>query len=419
MNAKFGALMVSALMLVAIVPAVGVASNTGTQVAPVVRAGAYEDAQENYLLARAALIQVYSGWLSASAGFLRARVKWRGNRSDQNLAGLVQAGKTATLKACDSIIQYCEMLSFRVEATRGLSDNEKTQLNDEIGSYVSELQAKRVIVQNAEDAQQLRTAAGDLWQYWLQIRLRLKQITAQLMVAYANSVVQRLEAFAGRIGARIQQLKDNGIDTTALDNWLNDFNSKLDNAEQKISDAENRVSQITDNVTFIDIYRIATIRVIEGIAYLKDALIRLRDIVSDMNSKGYTVTLTGSGALIAHGSGSAYLSGTGLVWVKAIENGTMIVSPNANVTTNGVGTKENLENGYVEYQGIGSARVTGTDITVTLSGNNIILYADGTGTVTLTGTGTYRTYGENRYANGDWTSVGTTANLATGDASTG
>jgi hypothetical protein len=249
--------------------------------------------------------------------------------------------------------------------------------------------------------------------------LRLKQITAQLMVAYANSVVQRLEAFAGRIGARIQQLKDNGIDTTALDNWLNDFNSKLDNAEQKISDAENRVSQITDNLTFIDIFSVATLRVIEGVTYLKEALSRLRDIVSDMNSKGYTVTLTGSGTLIAYGSGSAYLSGTGAVWVKAIENSTLIISPNANVTTNGASTKENLENGYVEYQGISSARVTGTDITVTLSGNNIILYADGTGTATLTGTGTYQTYGENKYANGDWTSVGTTANLATGDASTG
>jgi hypothetical protein len=74
-----------------------------------------------------------------------------------------------------------------------------------------------------------------------------------------------------------------------------------------------------------------------------------------------------------------------------------------------------LENGDVRYEGFGSARVTGHDITVSLSGENIWMRASGTGTVTLTGTGSYWTFGENVYLEGSWTAVGVTATLATGE----
>jgi len=405
MRTKIATLVISALMLVAIVPAVS--------------AGPFEEAQARYLYAKAELLELYSEWLSARADFLQVRARWRGDRTDQNLADLVQAGKEATLKGCDVVIKYCEMLRVQVEATRGLSDNEKAPLYDEIDGYISELQAKRVSVQNAGNAQELRTAAGELWRYWLQIRVRLKQITAQLIVAWADAVVQRLEAFVGRIEARIQQLKDNGIDTTSLEGWLDEFNSKIDSAKQRIADAENKVGQITDDITFIEIFGTAIREIREGVLYLRDALKRLRDIVSDMRSKGHTVTLSGSGTLIGHGDGRAYISGTGVVHVLAPIQGTMLVSPNANVTTVGEGTKTMLENGWVQYQGYGSGMVTGTDIVVDISGNGISILAAGTGTAVLTGTGWYRTYGENRYVYGTWTAAGATADLATGEVSAG
>jgi len=416
MNGKIGALVISALMLVAIVPAVSAVPCGGTQVAQVASAGPFEEARERWLTQRADWLRLYSEWLSARADFMDAIVAYKNH--EISLDELIQRAKDSSTKASNLMIKGLQNLKIRIEASRGLSDEEKALLYAELDSYISELQAKQAAIQSATTWRDVRDAIKELWNYWQSIRVRVKQITAQMIVAGAETVVQRLNTFAGKVEAKIQELKDNGVDTSALENWLADFNSKLDNAEERIAIAENRISEITDNVTFMDIFRATVQYVRQGLTYLRNALRDLRDILSDLRSNGHTVVLSGSGTLIASGSGSAYINGTGVVRVIAVENSVMIVSPNAHVKTDGIGTKENLENGDVKYQGFGWARVAGTSIIVTLSGNNITLHAHGTGTAILTGTGSYRTYGESKYASGSW-GTATTANLATGEVTTG
>jgi hypothetical protein len=119
--------------------------------------------------------------------------------------------------------------------------------------------------------------------------------------------------------------------------------------------------------------------------------------------------------LIASGSGTADLAGTGVVKVTAIENGVLTVSANVkNLKIDEVSMRDNLDSRQLTYQGFSSAMVTGTDITVNISGSNITLYAHGKGTATLTGTGWYRTYGESTYDNRDWAPAGATVTLETG-----
>ncbi|MDO9098008.1 MAG: hypothetical protein Q7U60_07790, partial [Candidatus Methanoperedens sp.] len=80
-------------------------------------------------------------------------------------------------------------------------------------------------------------------------------------------------------------------------------------------------------------------------------------------------------------------------------NGTLKVSSNAEVTTDG--TKEVLGNGEVKYKDFTSATIKGENIRVEISGNNIILTATGTGSAVLNGKGTYKT--EKDYTvSGEW-----------------
>jgi hypothetical protein len=67
-----------------------------------------------------------------------------------------------------------------------------------------------------------------------------------------------------------------------------------------------------------------------------------------------------------------------------------MVSNNAVVITDG-GTNQTLGNGQVKYQGFNSATITGSNIRIGISGNNINLTVSGTGAAILTGNGTYRT----------------------------
>ena len=393
--------MISALMLVAATPAVS--------------AGPYKEARIRYLTAKAELLELIAIWQTARANFFEALAEWRANPTEANLANLVQVTKDSAFKMSNVMIKYLEALRIHVEATRGLSDEEKTQFYTEIDGYVSELQAKQAAVQAAENAQEVRDTARELWDYWVQIRVRAKYITGRLFITTAEAALWRAQAFAGRVEARIVGLKENGVDTSALESWLADFNSNLELAEQRIEDAKAKVEEITDNVTFLQMFAAADAHLRAAVNYLREALRDLRDIIVEMRSEGYPVTLSGSGTLVAWGTGSAYISCTGAVHVRAPIEGTMLVSPNADVTTAGVGTKTVLENGWVQYQGYGGAVVAGTDIVVDISGEGISILACGTGTATLTGTGAYRTYGVSYYGAEDWTATGFTVSLGTGE----
>ncbi|MDI6884160.1 MAG: hypothetical protein QMD00_03355 [Hadesarchaea archaeon] len=406
MKTKIGALAISVLMLMVAVPAVS--------------AGPYEEAQEQYREARDAFWDAHSAWIHARDTFVDARAAWRQNRTDPTLiANLREAARNTMLAADNMMIKRLEALKARVEATRGLSDNEKTTYKTEIDGYISWLQARQAEIQAAENGQVLRSIAGTIRGYWASVRVRIKYIVGQILSRWVDAIVQKAEAFAGRIEAKIENLKDQGIDTSALEAWLADYNSKLALAEQKYDAAKAKFSQISSVEDADELFREGVAFIKEGNSYIKDALKALRDIVSDMRNRGHTVTLSGSGTLIAQGNGSAYISGTGGVRVRAPVEGNMLVSPGAEVTTDGQGTVEVLENNWVKYQGFGSATVRGTNMVVDINGNGIDIVARGTGTVRLVGSGSYRTYGENLYVDGTWTEVGVTATLATGATTAG
>lgn len=113
------------------------------------------------------------------------------------------------------------------------------------------------------------------------------------------------------------------------------------------------------------------------------------------------ITLRGTGVLFAHGTGSAELAGDALIIrVSTKVGGTAVVSEKATVKAHGDGNVENLENGFIQYTGHGMLKITGDNITVSISGENIVLIAAGQGYATLSGHGKYRAIG---VRTGEWT----------------
>jgi len=393
---------------------VAIAMLMAVALAPAVSAQPYEKAKGKYERVRNEYQDVYSQWNDANNEFNRAISQWRGNRNQQNFLQLMNAAKGATNKAAELMIKNMEMIRVRIEATIGISENQKERLYAEIDNYINEIRTIQLSIQNAGDEQQIRTAAGELHQYWLRIRVRLKQMTGLMMVDFADGMVQRVRAIVATVETKVQLMKENGIDTSALENWLTEARSKISAAELKIAEAENIVNLTDENTTFAEMYSAIQARIREAVRYLKDALNELKNTISEIKRHGHHVTIQGTGTLVAQGSGSVNLTGTGTVEVRAPIDGNMIVSPNATVTTSGNGVKTLLGNKFYQYQGYDNALITGTDITVAINGSGIDIVASGTGRVKITGTGTYKTYGENQYEEGMWNANSITVILETG-----
>jgi len=112
----------------------------------------------------------------------------------------------------------------------------------------------------------------------------------------------------------------------------------------------------------------------------------------------------GTGTLTAQGDGIAGLRGNGSITISG--SGTLYVrdaAGDATINVTGKGVKRELRNGWILYAGFdGQAQISGTQITVALSGINIHLQASGTGKFLLRGEGTYET----SHGKGVWTDAG-------------
>ncbi|HEY9246620.1 MAG TPA: hypothetical protein VIO11_07235, partial [Candidatus Methanoperedens sp.] len=206
-----------------------------------------------------------------------------------------------------------------------------------------------------------------------------------------------------------QKLKDQGKDTAGLEKYVENYKNLVNEAknnQQKVDDlfaAHNGFSSdgtVTDSKNAAAFIKQATELQKETVQKLKSVSRQLTDFVREYRKlSGGRVVLIGTGKLEANGTGRAVITGNATVIVSG--NGTMIVSSNAVVSTNGNGTKEVLGSNDVKYQGFAEATVKGENIRVEISGNDIVLKAEGTGSAVLSGKGTYTT--EKDFAvSGEW-----------------
>jgi len=92
----------------------------------------------------------------------------------------------------------------------------------------------------------------------------------------------------------------------------------------------------------------------------------------------------GDGIAGVHGRGAVTVTGRGILWIKDIAG-------DAEWTISGTGEKRVFESGWIEYLGFdGDLEMTGSNIIVVLSGNNIHLTATGKGKAILWGEGHYQ-----------------------------
>jgi len=121
------------------------------------------------------------------------------------------------------------------------------------------------------------------------------------------------------------------------------------------------------------------------LAVLVIASLGFASVASADSAKGTgTLEAQGDGLAGLHGTGWVSLSGNGVLWVKGAEH----------IVVEGQGHKKAFPDGWTEYIGFdGTARIRGQCVSVILAGENINLYAIGSGRAILWGEGTYEING--------------------------
>ncbi|MCZ7393361.1 MAG: hypothetical protein ABOK23_01515 [Candidatus Methanoperedens sp.] len=353
----------------------------------------------------------------------KALRQFNAKKDSKSKEDLVLKAKDYLGKAIDHTISYLDVLKSRAEK----SENKGIipfDVSNNIDAHVAELEQLRTKVQQDNTTEELRADNKELTDIYARIRLETRYDIAILLDNTTGKFIAKSDNVSARLAAAIQNLKSKGKDTSNLEAIAANFTNLMQEAaaDQRKTEAllathtgfdnSGMVINNTDAQAFlkqVDASQKETIKILRDASRQLQVFVRDYRILSggpaataqpgnQGNERNGGTAVMGAGTLTANGSGRAAIEGNVTVALSGI-NGTLLVSRNAVVTTDG-GTNQALGNGRVRYQGFSSATITGTNIMVGISGNSISLTATGKGAAVLNGNGTYRT--DNFGVSGEW-----------------
>jgi hypothetical protein len=364
--------------------------------------GQYQILKDNYNDAKAK-------YQDAKERYHEAKLKFKSAKSNLSIDELKDKTRSYLENAADYMISHLELLKNRVES----SENKgvlPSGASANIDSHIAQLTDIKTKIQQANTTKELIDSARELQDTWIKVDLETRYYSKIIINNKIDLFILKADNASARMDTLIQKLKDQGKDTSKLEEDASSFDTMMNEAKQSHQsdinlfashngfDSDGKVTNIQDAKAFLEQ---AASSQKETLKKLKSATEPSGDFFREAKKLiGGKVVVKGTGKLEANGTGRAIIKGN--VTVTLSGNATLIVSSNADVTTDGTGTKETLGNGDVKYQGFGSATITGENIKVDISSNEITLTAEGTGSAILRGKGTYSTEKEFDVSGDEW-----------------
>lgn len=360
-----------------------------------------DSAKRIYNDAKKAYTNAVSTYKSAREDYLTAKLKYQERKNATNLDVAVDKGKSFLLNADKAALEYVELLQAKVQEMKGIDDATRTTITGELQTQIDWLINEQAVIQGAAGREALVAEAKTVSDYWDGIRVSTKKYTGQILAGRVNYVLDSLEALNDDVQAKIAIVKEDGQDVTELEALYVDFKADVATANTEYGKAVASFQKIT-NLTEADtlftqgreFLRKAEVATREAHANLVKIVKALDDIKLD------NVSISGTGRLYASGDGEAGLDGNGSIDGKVSNSNTgtlTVIDRGGDVTidTKGAGNRSENTNAQGEkvitITGIGNAKISGTNVVVTVKGDSIDIIAEGTGNVTLTGKGTYKT----------------------------
>ena len=375
----------------------------------------YKTVQEQYQISQERVRDAQQSYQDSKEKFLDAKARLEDSRTSGTIFDLKNATRNFLLHTIDYTILHLEVLedsAIKAEDS-GFAPFIAT---DNLKNYINQLEDLKDDVEAAETREEFQAVIDEIRNIWQHINLESRYFILGTANNRVDSFLERGESISDRIEAEIDRLADADVDTSELEQLLDEYNEALDEAK----DSHEEVKELFGTHNGFDddgvLEDAEDARKFLGEAnslmrvthqQLKDVTAVLRDIFAELKQhRPGSADLSGTGTLTASGNGVATMSGNMEVEISA-HGGILTITDydgNAEVDVTGYGAKEDLGNGAVRYSGFdGTAGISGSSVTVEILGDDIELTVDGTGSVILRGYGTYDVEKDGRHiSSNDW-----------------
>ncbi len=144
--------------------------------------------------------------------------------------------KVVLLRLIDIQIEHLNRTEERIGRMNNIETTLKTQLNAEIGKSIQKLREERVSVQNASTVEELSALAKEIHERFKSYRDVVRKIVDAIHASRLTKVTAQAEKRAVNVKEKIDELREEGKDTSEIE-------EDLDNAEKKIDDTKEKAER--------------------------------------------------------------------------------------------------------------------------------------------------------------------------------
>ncbi|WMW25496.1 PKD domain-containing protein [Methanolobus sediminis] len=267
-------------------------------------------------------------------------------------------------------------------------------LLDEDSEYIDDLKdVQTKVLEEDETRKDLADSAKTIKNIWNDARKEHATSASKAVDNKINGILQASENLRVRLNNEINTMEENGKNVDDLRDMLGEYEGLIEQARNRYANGNT----------------------VEAGKDIKDANGILRNILKELKQEREgVVVLTGNGTLHAEGNGTVVLSGNLTIDITADDYAKLVIkdlagdadinADDAEYDTSNIDAGNSTDNNraFVFINITGEVNITGSRLTVMVSGEDIKLDVDGTGTAVLSGEGTY-TVGDGD-EEGDWAS---------------
>lgn len=229
--------------------------------------------------------ETLSEYKSIRSNFLSMRNKYRGESSTISSEQIFDQAKISIQKTSTVMARYLESVKIKFEMVKGMNEEYKNRIIEEINSDITALQEEDIIIDNSTENTELFSVASSIRERWAHIKVRANKYIGILLVARTRQTINKLEQASIKVEEYVAQLEESSQGVGNLNNLLEEINQKLETTKTQVTSAEEIFNTINSSENAKSKYRQGRDFLISANKYIRESWQIFRSSVSELKKR--------------------------------------------------------------------------------------------------------------------------------------
>jgi len=209
------------------------------------------EAQNKFLKAKNQYIEMKNSQLRIRNDFLEmkgklAQCKAKGENCTELENKTFEKAQEELTAIADRLIQHLEKVKSRVESAENLNETEAEEIIGSIDDMIAKLEDVKDAVEGAGTKDELKEAADLINVVWQDMKVNAFMYAEEVIHSRVGEIFARSEILEQKLDDVVKKLQDKGVNTTALEDKLDNFSAKIDDARDKMEQANDLFQEAKD-----------------------------------------------------------------------------------------------------------------------------------------------------------------------------